>query len=304
MSEALRAPAIAPPASEAAPRRRWSDHAKGAALISPALLYAVALLAVPIAAVIALSFTAPSEDGTALATLDNYRTAWTDPLYLELFARSVAISVSVAVATVVLAYPMAYFIAFHAGRHRNLWMLLVTVPFWTSYLLRVLAWKIALGQHGAINTALIETGLIAKPIEGLLYNSGAVIVVLAHCWAVCAILPIYVSLTRIDPSLLEAATDLGDGPLSRFLRVTLPLSSKGVIGALLVVMIPTAGDYVTPVMVGGKDGVMIANQIQAQFGRADNWPLGAALSVSTMALIGFVALLVSAGAERLARLTR
>src|SRR4029079_8438629 len=138
-----------------------------------------------------------------------------------LFLRSVLISVAVAVATVVLAYPMAYFIAFHAGHYRNLWMLLVTVPFWTSYLLRVLAWKIALGPRGAINTALIETGLISKPFESVLYNSGAVVIVLAHCWAVCAILPIYVALTRIDPSLLEAATDLGDGPLRRFLRVTL-----------------------------------------------------------------------------------
>lgn len=285
--------------------RRWSEGARGAALLSPALVYSALLLAVPIVAVLVLSFVVPGEEeGTYVATLENYRTAWTDSLYLELFLRSVLISVASAVATVVLAYPMAYFMAFHAGRWRHVWMLLVTIPFWTSYLLRVLAWKIALGQNGAINTSLIQLGLIDEPFESLLYNVQAVLIVLAHTWAVYAILPIYVSLTRIDPSLLEAATDLGDGPLRSFLRVTLPLSIPGVIAALLIVMIPTVGDYVTPKLVGGKDGVMIANAIQVQFGKAANWPLGAALSVTTMVIVTMMALasvFIIRSAARMAR---
>lgn len=273
---------------------RFSEAAKGMALAMPPLAYALLLLAIPILAVIYLSFTArePDADGRAIMTLANYVRVWTDPLYLHLLARSVAVSVLVAVTTVVLAYPIAYFIAFESGKWRHVWILLITLPFWTSYLLRVLSWKIALGQSGAINSWLLWIGLIDTPFEGLLYNIGAVITVLAHSYAVFAILPIYVSLVRLDRSLLEAATDLGDGGVRRFCRVTLPLTMRGVIGALLVVMIPTAGDYVTPVLIGGKDGIMIANQIQAQFGKANNWPLGAALSVSTMLAIGFAALAV------------
>jgi spermidine/putrescine transport system permease protein len=128
-------------------------------------------------------------------------------------------------------------------------------------------------------------GLTDKPVESLLYSTNAVILTLIHAWAVFAVLPVFVSLEKIDRSLIEAATDLGDGPLRRFMRVTLPLSLPGVTGALLIVMIPTVGDYVTPKLVGGTEGVMIANAIQAQFGRASNWPLGAALTVSTMVIV-------------------
>ncbi len=285
---------------------KLSEAARGLALAMPPLAYTLLLLAVPILAVIYLSFTArePDADGNMVMSFANYVRVWTDPLYLHLLARSVGISVIVAVITVVLAYPIAYFIAFESGKWRHLWILLITVPFWTSYLLRVLSWKIALGQSGAINSILLWTGLIATPFEGLLYNIGAVVTVLAHSYAVFAILPIYVSLVRLDRSLLEAATDLGDGAVRRFLRITLPLTQRGVVGALMVVMIPTAGDYVTPVLIGGKDGIMIANQIQAQFGKANNWPLGAALSVSTMLTIGFAALAILVLARKAGRLAR
>ena len=117
-------------------------------------------------------------------------------------------------------------------------------------------------------------------------------------------LPIFVSLEKVDRTLVEAATDLGDGPLRSFLRVTLPLSAPGVISAALIVMIPTVGDYVTPKLVGGKDGVMIANAIQAQFGKAANWPLGAALSVTTMLIVTLMAgatVLIIRALQRLAR---
>ena len=128
-------------------------------------------------------------------------------------------------------------------------------------------------------------GIIDEPSTALLYNTSAVVITLTHAWAAFAILPIFVSLEKVDRTLIEAATDLGDGPFRRFLRVTLPLSMPGVISALLIVMIPTVGDFVTPRLVGGKDGVMIANAIQAQFGKAANWPLGAALSVTTMVVV-------------------
>ena len=146
---------------------------------------------------------------------------------------------------------MAYFLAFRVTQHKILWLILITIPFWTSYLLRVFAWKVILGFNGVINSGLISLGIIDKPLEFLLYNPTAVVITLAHAWAAFAILPIYVSLEKIDRSLLEAATDLGDGPLERFLRVTLPLSAAGRHRRRLLVFIPTVGDYVTPTLVGG-----------------------------------------------------
>ncbi|MEZ5933514.1 MAG: ABC transporter permease [Alphaproteobacteria bacterium] len=223
-------------------------------------------------------------------TLKNYVEAWTDPLYRLLMLRSLVISFLVTLLTVVTAYPIAYFVAFYVHRNRALWIFLITLPFWTSYLLRVFLWKVVLGYDGVLNSGLLALGLIEQPLTVLLYNAQAVVITLAHAWAPFAILPIYVALSKIDRSLLEAAEDLGDGPLRRFLRVTLPLSMPGVVAAVLIVFIPTVGDYVTPRLVGGTDGLMIANMIQVQFGKANNAPLGAALSISAMAIVASIAL--------------
>lgn len=206
-------------------------------------------------------------------------------IYPMLLWKSIKISGAVTLATVGLAYPMAYFIAFHVKKNKLIWLILITVPFWTSYLLRVFAWKIILGYNGVFNSGLMSLGLIEEPFMFLLYSQFAVVLTLAHAWAAFAILPIYVSLEKIDRSLLEAATDLGDGPVARFLRVTLPLSMPGVIAASLLVFIPTVGDYVTPNLVGGTTGIMIGNVIQSMFGKANNWPLGAASSVISMIAI-------------------
>ena len=189
-----------------------------------------------------------------------------------------------------LAYPMAYFISFHGGNRKALWLFLVTIPFWTSYLLRVFLWKVILGYNGVLNSALDWLGVIEEPLTFILYNANAVIITLTHAWAPFAILPIYVALEKIDRSYLEAARDLGDGPLKSFLRITLPLSMTGVVGASLIIFIPTIGDYVTPKLVGGKDGLMIANMIQVQFMKANNAPLGASLAVSAMGIVSMISL--------------
>ena len=224
-----------------------------------------------------------------LADRAYYRIALTEPIYRDLLFRSLWLSFSVATLTVVLAYPIAYFISFHGGRHKNLWLFLITIPAWTSYLLRIMSWKVILGYNGVLNSALLGAGIIDEPSTAFLYNTNSVLIALTHAWAVFAILPLYVSLEKVDRTLLEAATDLGDGPLRRFLRVTLPLTIPGIVAALIIVMIPTVGDYVTPRLVGGKDGVMIANAIEVQFKKGANWPLGAALSVTTMIVITMVA---------------
>ena len=127
----------------------------------------------------------------------------------------------------------------------------MTLPFWTSYLLRVFSWKIILGFNGVINSGLKSVGLIEQPMEFLLYSPSAVVITLTHAWAAFAVLPLYVSLEKIDRSLLEAATDLGEGPVGRFMRVTLPLSLPGIIAAILIIFIPTVGDYITPALLGG-----------------------------------------------------
>ena len=274
-----------------------SETAKGLALSGPATTYVGALVAIPLGILVVYSFwtqTYVSIDRTFTSV--NYREAFTDPLVLHLLRRSVLIAGLVTIATVALAYPIAYFIAFRTQK-KTLWLLLITIPFWSSYLLRVFAWKLILGFNGVLNSALIWVGAIDEPLTFLLYNEFAVVLTLAHAWAPFAILPIYVSLQKIDRSLIEAATDLGLTSVETFLRVTLPLTIPGIIAACLIIFIPTVGDYVTPALVGGSDGKMIANLIQVQFGAANNWPLGATLSLVAMVSVGAVAILfvVSAG---------
>ncbi|WP_413988163.1 ABC transporter permease [Labrys okinawensis] len=282
-----------------------TDASRGFALVSPTLVYALIFLVVPILLVLANSFWTQhylTIDRTF--TLDNYRTALTDPIYRDLLLRSLWVSLLVSFFTVTLAYPIAYFISFKGGRHKGLWLFLITIPFWTSYLLRVMSWKVILGYNGVLNSILMGLGLTSEPSTALLYNTTAVVITLTHAWATFAVLPIFVSLEKIDRTLLEAATDLGDGPLRSFRRITLPLSMPGIVSAVMIVMIPTVGDYVTPQLVGGKDGVMIASAIQAQFGRAANWPLGAALSVTTMAIVTAMAALVVFSLRGMARQMR
>jgi spermidine/putrescine transport system permease protein len=282
-----------------------SRNEDGYLLLAPALGVMALALAAPLALLLLYSLTATA--GPLLSggpSLAQYGEVLGREGYRALFWRSIGISALVTFATVALAYPMAYFVAFHAGKRKFLWLIALTIPFWTSYLLRVFSWKVILGYGGVINSALISAGLIDQPLTFLLYNPFAVVVTLTHAWAAFAILPIYVSLEKIDRSLLEAATDLGDGPLQRFLRITLPLSMPGVLGAALLVFVPTTGDYVTPTLVGGPQGAMIANIISVQFTNVGNWPLGAALALTSMAVVGVIAALFVAAARAAARSIR
>lgn len=262
------------------------EFIRGYSLLSPTLGLLLVALALPIGLLVTFSFWSQDYlDFDRTFTLANYAVFFEKRIYSSLLFKSMRMSGMVTLATVLLAYPMAYFIAFRVTKHKLIWLILITVPFWTSYLLRVFSWKIILGYNGVINSGLLGLGLIDAPLEFLLYNPTAVVITLAHAWAAFAILPIYVSLEKIDRSLLEAATDLGDSAFWRFIRVTLPLSMPGTIAASLLVFIPTVGDYVTPKLVGGTTGIMIGNIIQSMFGKANNWPLGAALSIISMIAI-------------------
>jgi spermidine/putrescine transport system permease protein len=274
--------------------QKWlrSESAQGLFLISPTLGFALLLLAVPLIMVVALSFW--TQDYLTLDrtfTIANYQTAWTEPMYQYLMARSLKISIFVTAVTVLVAYPVAYFISFHvAPKRKAMWIFLITIPFWTSYLMRIFLWKVILGYNGVINGTLTGLGIIDEPLSFILYNQNAVVITLAHAWIPFAILPIFVALERVDRSLIEAAEDLGDSGLRRFFRVTLPLSMPGVIAATIIVFIPTIGDYVTPRLVGGPNGLMISNMIELQFKKANNAPLGAALAISAMGIVTFFAL--------------
>ena len=263
-----------------------SEPVRGYALLSPTLILMILALATPIVVMVTLSFwTQIYLDFDRTFSLANYLKFFEKPIYPKILWKSIRISGAVTLATVLLAYPMAYFIAFRVNTNKLVWLILITVPFWTSYLLRVFAWKIILGYNGVINSGLIGLGLIDEPLTFLLHNPTAVVITLAHAWAPIAILPIYVSLEKLDRSLLEAARDLGEGAVMTFVRVTLPLSMPGVIASSLLVFIPTVGDYVTPKLVGGTTGIMIGNIIQSLYGRGQNWPLGAALAVISMLAI-------------------
>ncbi len=262
-----------------------SGPAAGYALLSPAMLIIVAMLVAPMLALVTLSFW--TQNGFELDTtftLANYwaliepadePTMWMgipfpfeNPVYAILMLKSLVMSLAVTAAVILIAYPMAYFLAFRVTRYKALWIIIITIPFWTSYL-----------------------GIISEPLSFLLYNPPAVVITLTHAWVTFAVLPIYVSLEKIDRSLLEAATDLGDSKWQRFRRVTLPLSLPGTISAALLVFIPTVGDYVTPTLVGGPGGTMIGNSIQSLFLKQDNSPRGAALSIVMMAIVALLSLL-------------
>ena len=266
-----------------------SEAVRGYTLLSPTLLALLLGLAMPLAVLFTLSFWIQDYlDFIRTFSLKNYIDFFQKPIYGKILIKSIRMSGLVTLATVLLAYPMAYFIAFRIQHNKLIWLILITVPFWTSYLLRVFAWKLMLGYNGVINSGLKTLGFISEPLEFLLYNPTAVMITLAHAWAAFAILPIYVSLEKIDRSLLEAARDLGENAFITFVRVTLPLSLPGVIAASLLVFIPTVGDYVTPSLVGGPSGIMIGNIIQSMFGKALNWPLGAAISVISMLTVALM----------------
>ena len=274
---------------------------RGYLLLSPTLGLVAALMCIPILAMGLMSFwhqTGHMSFDTS-GTLQNYVEALTRDMYQVLFLRSLGISGLTTIATVVMAFPLAYFIAFYVKRHKMVWIILVTLPFWTSYLLRVFAWKVILGYNGAVNSGLISLGVIDEPLTFLMYNPTAVVITLTHAWATVAILPIYVSLEKIDRSVLEAATDLGDSPFIRFFRVVLPLALPGILAASVLIFIPTVGDYVTPSLVGGSDGYMIANVIQFQFGRGSNWPSGAAISLTSMTIVAVLVITFAWTARRL-----
>ncbi len=265
-------------------------------LALPPYLWLAALLVAPVLLVLLISLRpepGPVDFGDPWnATLAQYGRILETPAYLRQLGVSAVMALIVALSATVLAYPLADFLAVRAGARAPHVLVLLRVPIAVSFLLRVMAWRLMLGGEGALNTMLQAIGLTDEPLDLLLYSREAVVITLVYVWVPFAALPIYAAMGRIDRRQLEAAADLGAGPWTRFLRVTLPLSLPGAVAAFFMVFIPTIGEYVTPRLVGGSETYMYGQLVQDFFGRAASWATGSAAAIIMLAL---TAVLVLAG---------
>jgi spermidine/putrescine transport system permease protein len=263
-------------------------------LLAGPLLWLLLFFVIPVGFVAAYSVGAvelfPTDTG--VVSLSSWQRLLTGgSVYMSLFWKSIRMSLTVSAVVVLLAYPTGYFLAMCVGRRKYVLLLLIIAPFLTSYLLRVLAWKVILGDGGVINSFLTTTGIMDAPVSWLLYSRFTVMLVLAYIWVPFVALPVFVSLDNLDRSLLEAAGDLGASRWRTFVRVTLPLSLSGVFAAFLFVFIPTLGEFVTPLLVGGTSGYMYGNSINDLFTKGLDWQTGSTLALF---LLGIVAVLMAA----------
>jgi spermidine/putrescine transport system permease protein len=248
-------------------------------------LWLIVFFACPMMAMVLYSFWRVADyQIVADFTLRNYEKIG-GSLYTGVFLRTIRLSLYVTFLSLLIGYPVAYFLARKVRRFKLTLLLLVILPLWTSYLVRTYAWMLILGTQGAINQALMGLGLIHEPLTGLLYSDFAVTIALVHIYMPYLILPLYVVLEKIDPSLLEAAWDLGGGRVHTFLSVILPLSLPGIASGCLFVFIPSMGAFVTPELLGGTRSIMIGSIIAQQFGVAFEYPFGAALALALMGVI-------------------
>ena len=265
----------------------WDRRSTFWVLYLPPLIWLGLFFLAPLVLMVAFSFR-PDMHGNLLEwqnpSIVQYASLASAGSYWRLLGISTLMALLVAVSAVLLSYPIAYFLALRAGKRARFYLVLLLIPFWTSYLMRVMAWKFMLGSGGVINSFLMYAGIISEPLTALLYNRNAVILTLIYVWIPFAALPLLAALQRIDPALFEAAADLGARPYHQFTRITLPLSLPGVFAAFFMVFIPTIGEYVTPLLVGGSRGLMYGNIIQDFFTRAANWPFGSAMSMVMLAV--------------------
>ena len=266
---------------------RWlarHDRARAWTLLAPGTLWLLAFFVVPVLIMAGYSVMERGTYGGVEPglTLDSY-SRFFDPLYLRILARTVWLAGVTTFLCLLIGYPLAYAIA-GAGRWKHALLFLVVLPFWTSFLVRTYAMMFLLRDTGLVNSVLIALGVIDTPLT-LLYPQGAVLAGLVYGYLPFMVLPVYASLEKLDPALLEAAESLGARPAARFVRVILPLSLPGIVAGSLLVFIPSLGAFLTPDLLGGAKQVMVGNLVQQQFGAARDWPFGSAASFIMMALV-------------------
>jgi putrescine transport system permease protein len=223
-------------------------------------------------------------DGVFMGTLDNYRFLLSDALYINAYLSSIRIAAISTVLALLIGYPIAYFIARSPEPRRTILLLLVVLPFWTSFLLRVYAWIGFLRREGVINNTLIALGIIDQPLV-MLQTDFAVYVGIVYTYLPFMILPLYANLAKLDGALLEAAADLGASPMTAFFTVTLPLSLPGIVAGSMLVFIPAVGEYVIPALLGGPDTLMIGRVLWDEFFLARDWPVAAAVAIVMLVVV-------------------
>ena len=265
-----------------------SMRLRKALVLSPPLLWTVLFLFVPYTILLVYSFwKAQYPIFVPDFQFGNYETLIKDPQYKRVLLRTMKIAAFVSLFSMLLAYPYAYFLVFKVKRPgvRLVLYMAVVAPLWVSYLLRAYTWKTILGTQGILNSFLVSTGILAEPTSVFLYNQAAMVVTLTYVFIPFMVMPIYAALEKIPPSLLEASTDLGQSRIATFVNVTLPLSMTGVVAGFTMTFCLAFGDFIAPFLVGGPDGIMIANVIASQFGAALNWPLGSALALVMLVIV-------------------
>jgi putrescine transport system permease protein len=226
------------------------------------------------------------QEGKLLITLNlgNYQYLIEDQLYLLAYLSSIKIAFISTILTLIIGYPMAYFIARSSDPWRSVLLMLVILPFWTSFLLRIYAWIGFLSTNGVINNTLINLGIIDQPFV-MMQTSFAVYIGIVYTYLPFMILPLYANLTKLDPALLEASGDLGARPITSFLTVTLPLSMPGIVAGSMLVFIPAIGEFVIPELLGGSNTLMIGKVLWNEFFSNRDWPVASAVAIVMLFLV-------------------
>lgn len=274
---------------------------RGVVAAALAFAFPVLVVALPLTAFLAMSFW--RIEGAVIVpdwTLANYVEWWSNEIYPRVFRGTLWLAAQVMLISLLVGYPVAWFVWRRTGFVRWLLLLLVVLPLFLSYIVKLYAIRSLLGPSGFVNVVLLGLGLIDRPSTALLFNQTAVLVTMALVYLPFAILPIFLSLERIPRRLLRASADLGATPWQTFRHIVLPLSLPGTIAGGLFAFILAMGDFVTPQMVGGTTGFTYGRVIQSQFGMAFNWPFGAALAVVLLAT-SLIVILVAARLQRVAR---
>jgi spermidine/putrescine transport system permease protein len=256
------------------------------ATLLPPLIGIALLYFIPILSLISYSFwRLEGFDIVYEFSLKNFQTILGSSAYRLVILRTIATALSVTLIDVVIALPIAFFIGQYGGRYRSLLTTLVILPLWSSYLVRVFAWKVILGYNGVLNSALLSLRILKEPSQIFLYNQFSTTLTFAHVWLPFMILPIITAFERLPSDLLEASADLNARPFTSFRRVALPLVMPGIWAGAISVFSLTMGDFITPSLVGGTSGLMLGNVISSQFGVAYNWPLGAAFTLLVIIMV-------------------
>ncbi|HEY1792143.1 MAG TPA: ABC transporter permease [Opitutaceae bacterium] len=266
-------------------------------LLFPLLLWSLAFIVAPTAILVVYAFCQRDEIGRVVFsfTLENFQRVL-DPVFLRIFGRSTAYAALTTAICLLAGFPAAWHIARSQPRTRNRLIMLVMIPFWTSFLIRTYAWMTILKQGGLLNGLLSYLGVIGSPVE-FLYTPGAVILGLVYAYLPFMILPIYASAEKVDQALIEAAHDLGAGPLRVFTTVIIPLTRPGIAAGILLVFVPAVGMFAVTDLMGGARVMLIGNVIENQFLAARNWPFGAALGVAFLGMFAVVYALLARRAK-------